>query len=77
MLAEQRLWSDVEPVESGSEADRAKGSVVLSLEAALSGCTSLRTWNFRVTFSAVPFLTLEDHNAKIKGSRDPLDVQPD
>ena len=50
--------------------------MVLSLEAALSGCTSLRTWNFRVTLSAVPFLTLEDPNAKIKGSRDPLDVQP-
>jgi hypothetical protein len=24
----------------------------------------------------VPFLTLEDPNAKIKGSRDPLGVQP-
>ena len=27
-------------------------------------------------FHAVPFLTLEDPNAKIKGSRDPLGVQP-
>ena len=28
------------------------------------------------TFRKVPFLTLEDPNAKIKGSRDPLGVQP-